>query len=305
MSKLSYARNKNERLILIVSVLIIFASIYFFYGFNPLATIGVTLLTLLYIRMTQGQYLGTSLQVSNKHFYRLNQIIEEHAKNLKIKEPKLFIAQDPYPNAYTIGFKNPYSIVLSSSLVEDLTEEELEAVIVHELGHVKFNHPRITSLVNPAGKNIFILTQIFGFWRRSTELTADRVSLLTTENPRALITALIKISVGTKFLKLINEEELLQQSQKVKENIFNKSGELLLDHPYLTKRISRLLQLAKEEGLPYYQSGKMLCISCGNETTISAKFCPHCGFNFRTNKDVSLKNYNENPLPDAPRQALS
>src|SRR5436190_17867398 len=163
MNKLRKAKNKNETLILIITVLIIFALLYFFYGFNPLATIGLIILTLIYIRMTQGQYIGTSLQVSDKHFYRLKQIVEEKSKMLKIKEPKLFITQDPYPNAFTLGYKNPYSVVLNSSLVEGLTEEELEAVIAHELGHVKFNHPRITSIVNPAGQNIFILTQIFGF----------------------------------------------------------------------------------------------------------------------------------------------
>ena len=281
LDKISHARNRNEVFILIITVLIIFALLYFFYGFNPYATIGLILLTLIYIRITQGQYLGTSLQISDKHFYRLKQIVEEQSKVLKIKEPKLFITLDPYPNAFTLGYKSPYSVVLNSSLVEGLTEEELEAVIAHELGHIKFNHPRITSIVNPAGQNVFILTQIFGFWRRSTELTADRVSLLVTENPRALITALIKISVGTKFLEQIDEEELLKQSKMVKESIFNKSGELLLDHPYLTKRINRLLLLAKEKGLPYYKSGKMFCTNCGKEMNISAKFCPECGFDIR------------------------
>lgn len=281
MSKISYARNKNERLILVVTVFIIFALLYFFYGFNPIITIGGIALTLIYIRIIQGQFFGTSLQVSDKHFYRIKQIVEEQAKILQVTEPKVFIIQDPYPNAFTIGFKNPYSILLNSSLIEALTEDELEAVIAHELGHVKFSHARITSLVNPAGRNIFILTQIFGFWRRSAELTADRVALLVTENPRAIITALIKISVGTKFLERIDEDELLQQSQKVKDSVFNKSGELLLEHPYLTKRISRVLQFAKVEGLPYNKSGKMICNNCGKEINISAKYCVNCGFNLR------------------------
>lgn len=284
MNNFKKAKNRNETLILVITVVTIFALLYFFYGFNPLATLGLILLTFLYIRVTQGQYLGTSLQVSNKHFYRLKQIVEEQSKILHIKEPKVFITYDPYPNAFTIGYKSPYSIVLNSSLVENLTEEELEAVIAHELGHVKFNHPRISSIISPAGQNIFILTQIFGFWRRSSELTADRVSLLVTENPRALITSLIKISIGTKFFEKIDEEELLKQAQSVKESFFNKSGELLLDHPYLTKRINRLLLFAEEKGLPYYKGGKMFCTNCGKQVSVSAKFCPHCGNNMRATK---------------------
>ncbi len=281
MINISLARNEFENFILAISVLIIFSLLYLFYGFNPYVTLAFTILTLLYIRVTQGQFLGTSLQVSEKQFYKLKQIVEEQSKILQINEPKLFITQDPNPNAFTIGFTHPYSIVLTSSLVENLTEEELEAVIAHELGHVKFNHARISSFISPAGQNIFLLTQIFGFWRRSTELTADRVSLIITENPRALITALIKLSIGTKFLGQIDEEVLLQQSYFVKSNFFNKSGELLLDHPYLTKRISKLLQLAKEIYLPYYKGGKKFCINCGKKVSTAAKYCSNCGYNFR------------------------
>ena len=176
MSQFRQAKNKNENLILLLTLITIFTLLYFFYDFNPLVTVGLILTTLIYIRIKQGQYLGTSLQVSNKHFYRLKQIIEEQSKKLNITEPKLFITMSPFPNAFTFGYKSPYAIVLNSSLIEGLTEDELEAVIAHELGHVKFHHSRIASLVNPAGQNIFLLSQIFGFWSRSAELTADRVA---------------------------------------------------------------------------------------------------------------------------------
>lgn len=286
MRKISLARHKNENLLLIISISVTVAVLYFFYHFNPLLTGLTIIVTLFYIRLNQGQYLGNSLQVSNKHFYRLKQIIEEKSKELRVPEPRLFISQNPYPSAYTIGYKHPYSIVLSSSLVEGLTEEELEVVISHELGHVRFHHARISSIISPAGKDILILTWIFGFWQRATELTADRVSLLITQNPRALTTSLIKVSVGIRFLDQIDEEVLLGQSIEVKKHIFNRWGEFLNDHPYLTSRIENILFLSREQGFPYYKGGKMYCISCGKEISISAKFCPLCGFD---NKILKLE----------------
>lgn len=282
MSKIARTRYKHENLYLLISLVATVAIVYFFYHISPLVTAVIVIITLFYIRLTQGQYLGNALQVNSKHFYRLEQIVEAQAQDLRVKEPKLFIYQNPYPNAFTIGFKNPYSVVLSSSLVEALTEEELEAVIAHEMGHVRFSHARISSMISPAGQNILVLTWVFGFWQRATEFTADRVSLLVTENPRALITALIKISVGTKFLEQIDEEELLGQSKEVEKSIFNKWGEWLINHPYLTSRINNILNLAKEQQLPYYKGGKMYCTNCGKQVNVGAKFCPECGFNFRS-----------------------
>lgn len=284
MYKINSARYRHETPLLFVSIFATIGILYFFYNFDPLLTGIVVIIALFYIRLHQGQYLGNSLQVSSRHFYRLKQILEEKAHELKLPEPRLFITQDPYPNAYTIGYKHPYSIILTSSLIEGFTEEELEATISHELGHVKFHHARISSIISPAGKDILILTWIFGFWQRATELTADRVSLFMTENPRALVTALIKISVGTKFLEQIDEQELLGQSKEVKKSIFNKWGEFLNNHPYLLSRVENILDLAREQEFPYHKGGKMFCTNCGFTMHTGAKFCPRCGIGTRLKK---------------------
>lgn len=278
MKEFSIARHKYERLYLFLTIVTVISILYFFYDLNAWITILAIFSGLFYIRLVQGQYLGNALQVSNKHFYRIKQIIEDQSKMLEIMEPNVFINQDPYPNAYTLGFKNPYTIVLTSSLIENLNEDELEAVIAHEMGHAKFHHPRISSVVNPAGKNIPIFTWLFGFWERSAEISADNISLFITENPRALVTSLFKISIGPKFLGQIDEEELLKQSSEIKLSMLNKLGELLNNHPYLTTRISNLISKANIYGFSYYKGGKIYCSNCGKQISVSAKYCPHCGY---------------------------
>ena len=53
--------------------------------------------------------------------------------------PELFVSQTPFLNAQAIGVDKPF-IVLNSALVESLNEEELLAVIGHELGHCLSGH---------------------------------------------------------------------------------------------------------------------------------------------------------------------
>ncbi|NED86395.1 M48 family metalloprotease, partial [Streptomyces sp. SID11233] len=53
--------------------------------------------------------------------------------------PPLFVTQDPRPQAMCVGMDEPV-IVLTTGLVELLDEEELRAVIGHEVGHALSGH---------------------------------------------------------------------------------------------------------------------------------------------------------------------
>ncbi|MCB0198002.1 MAG: M48 family metallopeptidase, partial [Anaerolineae bacterium] len=53
--------------------------------------------------------------------------------------PEIYVSNQYVINAYAFGIKN-YQITLFSGLIDALTEDELMAVIGHELGHVKCEH---------------------------------------------------------------------------------------------------------------------------------------------------------------------
>jgi len=262
---------------LITSLIILFGVGWYFYDLKPQYTILFILIGLIIIRIREGQQLGNSLRVSKRHFFRIKQIVEAQAKALNVREPRLFIYQDPYPEAYTYGFVSPYTIVISSALVELLTEDELEAVIAHEMGHIKYSHAQILAIINPVGTEVPILSWIFLFWSRAAEITCDNTSLHVTGNPRALITSLIKLHVGPKFMSQIDEDDIIGQSKDVSRNYLNKIGELLNTHPYLTSRVNNIISHSNASGIPYTKSGKIKCSACGNEASLSAQFCPNCG----------------------------
>src|SRR3982751_1813541 len=58
---------------------------------------------------------------------------------LGVDMPELFVQQSPVVNAFTGGVERPI-IVLHSALLERLTDEEILAVVAHEVGHIHAEH---------------------------------------------------------------------------------------------------------------------------------------------------------------------
>jgi heat shock protein HtpX len=62
--------------------------------------------------------------------------------------PKIYIIQDPAPNAFATGRDPKHaSIALTTGIIERLENEELEGVIAHELSHVKNYDIRLMTIV--------------------------------------------------------------------------------------------------------------------------------------------------------------
>lgn len=203
------------------------------------------LFQLFYILVSQHQLVGNSLQVTGRQFKDIYDIALENAKDLRIKMPKIFIVQDPYLNAFTIGFKPPYSIVLTSSLVESLSKNEIDFVIGHEMGHVKFGHSRILSFISPLGKDIPFVSWLYAFWQRKAEYTADRAGFFVTKGIKPTTSAMVKLAVGKKLASLIDIDEVIEQMEKSRSGLMAKTGELFLTHPYVTNRIRTLVEYSR------------------------------------------------------------
>jgi heat shock protein HtpX len=68
----------------------------------------------------------------------LYRLVEKLAANAKLPMPKVFISENPQPNAFATG-RNPQhaAVCVTSGLLAKLSREELAGVIAHELGHVR------------------------------------------------------------------------------------------------------------------------------------------------------------------------
>lgn len=98
--------------------------------------------------------------------------INKLAKDLNFPVTKVFICdgskRSGHSNAYFYGFGNQKRIVLYDTLKNQMKEEEILAVLCHELGHWQFNHFWISLIYT--GFQVFILFYIFGLFRNNEEI---------------------------------------------------------------------------------------------------------------------------------------
>lgn len=156
--------------------------------------------------------IAASVLVGEKQLPDLYALLLEACKILDIDPPQLYIRQHPAPNAYTFAMrgKQPF-IVLHTSLVELLTPQEIQAVIAHELGHLKCDHSVYLTPVNLLVLAAAIVPNVGTFiaqaiqaqlleWVRCAEFTCDRAALLATQNPKVVMSVLMKLAGGSPIL---------------------------------------------------------------------------------------------------------
>ena len=80
---------------------------------------------------------------------QLHQMVENLSEKSKISKPKLMLAQIPIPNAFAYG--SPLTgnrVAVTQGLLKSLNEDEVEAVIGHELGHLKHRDVQVMMVVS-------------------------------------------------------------------------------------------------------------------------------------------------------------
>lgn len=81
---------------------------------------------------------ATSLTFEDQTHKKLHNVVTEMALASGLPMPKVYIIPDPAPNAFATG-RNPEnsSVVVTQGLLDTMTREELQAVVAHEMGHIK------------------------------------------------------------------------------------------------------------------------------------------------------------------------
>jgi len=214
----------------------------------------------------------------------LHRTVEKLCKEADLPRPKVAIMQSPVPNAFATGRSPKHAVVAcTDSIMRLLNKDELEAVLAHELAHVK-NRDILTmtmasfiAMIASMIMQSFFFSAMFGgrnreggggwiiVWivsiivyaastllilalSRYREFAADRGSAYITKNPRALMSALSKIS---------GRMEVVPVEAKAKvegANAFfiipalsgNTVMELFSTHPPLEKRLANLEEVDAE-----------------------------------------------------------
>jgi heat shock protein HtpX len=151
------AANKRRTLYILVGffifvAIIIFILVKFFNGGTGIF-IGAMVGSLIYASITYfaGSRMSLALnrakEVSREQNPRLYRIVENLAIEDGLPTPKIYIMNDPSPNAFATG-RNPQhaSVCVTSGLLDIMNDQELEAVLAHELSHIKNYDMRVNMI---------------------------------------------------------------------------------------------------------------------------------------------------------------
>jgi Zn-dependent protease with chaperone function len=206
-------------------------------------------------------------------------IFQDCCKIMDMPEPELYITNNPYPNAWAGGVERPF-ITLRSSIVNNLSDEQLYYLIGHELGHVKAEHVLYFNvgavmivLLDLLGKRTFgasdlattALIAAFYEWMRQAEYSADRAGLLASQSTDDCLDSLVSMTAGkTRLPDELNREAYMDQARAYQNaEPLDQIGKALLfyvmgwryTHPYPVARAQELERWAQSGGLDRILAG--------------------------------------------------
>lgn len=215
---------------------------------------------------------------SNPELYR---IVENLSITVGMPIPKIYIIEEWQPNAFATGRDEKHAVVaVTRGLLEKLDKRELEAVLAHEIAHIKSKDILVGSIIvvlvgivallsdifmrslylsnsdndnkNPLFLILAIISMILAPFAatiiklaisRKQEFRADAAGSLLTRDPEALASALIKISADkTPFSKINSATSHLYISSPSKKKV-SFYDKLFMTHPPVEERVNALRQL--------------------------------------------------------------
>ncbi len=138
-----------------------------------------------------------------------------------------------------IGYCKKPVFLLSSSIIERMSDDELKFVIGHEYGHYFYRHTSIPETANP----VSVLRK--GMLSRASEISADRIGLIACGNVKAATSVIIKLTTGLdeKNVKF-NISALLKQYKELLK--FGPSAEeAMSSHPLFLIRLKALVLFSR------------------------------------------------------------
>lgn len=254
-------------------------------------------------RLLHGMSMATKLRISETQMPWLYERLKLICGKLQIEIPEFYLEMNPVPNAYTQGDTKLF-ITVTSGLLEHMDEDEIDAVLAHECGHIVCRHVLYRTIAGILTSGIsdfrlklgsFALAPVqlaLLYWYRRSELSADRCAVITCGSVNPMVESLLRLTAGSKKItEKINLEEFMAQGKYYDEllestydKILVKSQTMYHTHPLSVVRVNELKKWEKTEQyqkLSYLLKQKdvdSICPNCLQKVEKSWKFCKNCGF---------------------------
>jgi Zn-dependent protease with chaperone function len=174
---------------------------------------------------------ASAIRVTKRQLPGLHALLVDACRVLDMEVPEMYVRHGER-NAYTAGHNNPY-IVLTTDLVDGLTDPELKAVIAHELGHIKCNHVLYKAMVRlmtdvgtasamssktpmaRIGLRLALpyLERGLTRWDQRSELTADRAAMLVMQDEDICLRMMLKLAgAPSRLVDQLDTDAFLEQA---------------------------------------------------------------------------------------------
>lgn len=251
-------------------------------------------------QLQYGLNMATAIRLSPTQLPKLYNHLPPICQKLGIAEPEFYLQMDPMPNAWTFGDTKIY-ITITSGLVEMMSDEELDAILAHECGHILCRHVLYHSLATYlllGADTLGILGRLAApvewalyYWQRKSELSCDRCASVIT-SPEVVARTMARLAGGPRSVTAnLNMHEWAEQADRYEElrndGLWNKTLQLSLvlnqSHPFSAVRVREILKWGQT---PQYHNVKRSlngllpcgsCPSCGLPVGSDWAFCQHCG----------------------------
>lgn len=282
------ARNKRNTVVILVLFLAIIAGLGWLAGYiyNSQTLVVVTLVGAIGYAVIQyffasSQAIASSgaVEIQKADNPRLYRIVENLSITTGTPMPKVYLIDDPAPNAFATGRDPQHAVVAATTgLLEIMADDELEGVMAHEIGHVRNYDIRVSMIVyglvvavgfiadmflrmaffgrnNNNNNNPVVL--VFGLVAmlvaplvatavqlavsRQREYLADATGAMTTRHPDALASALQKLATyGQPMKKQRTSMSHMWIADPLKPGLMNR---LFSTHPPIPDRVERLQKM--------------------------------------------------------------
>ncbi len=157
---------------------LVFSVVMLYVGYFSIITVGILVVVINVAQWLLSPYLVGAIyrvrELKENDNPKLHQMVAELSIRSKIKKPQLMLAQISLPNAFAYG--SPLTgnrVAITQGLLSNLEEGEVEAVLGHELGHLKNRDVQIMMTVSFLPSLFYyigytvLLSGIFGGARRN------------------------------------------------------------------------------------------------------------------------------------------
>lgn len=216
-------------------------------------------------------------EITKQDHPRFYNIVENLSITTGLPMPKVYIINDPAPNAFASGRDPKHALVAATTgLIDIMDNKELTAVMAHEISHIKNYDIRLSMIIfglvcaigivsdlayrmvfygsrrrneenSPVGVALLIIASILApifaaliqmAVSREREYLADASAINITRYPEGMISALKKLATHTQPMRSQNSAtEVMYINNPLRKGFI---GNLFSTHPPIEKRIERL-----------------------------------------------------------------